>query len=127
MKGIKVIRILFSLFLFLQIPIIGHAGEEELNNSLTLEVKAGNAEMVRYWLDQGADPNAKLQSGIEADQSVLWFAAGAGDIECVKILLSAGADINAKDAYRGETPLGHAIREGHTEVVQILKKAGAKE
>ena len=64
MKDIKVILILFSLFLFLQIKIIGHAGEEELNNSLILEVKAGNAEMVRYRLDQGADPNAKLQSGI---------------------------------------------------------------
>ena len=102
MKDIRVIRIFLLFFLFLQIPITGHAGDEALNNSLILEVKAGNAEMVRYWLDQIADPNAKLQSGIEAGGSVLWFAAGAGDIECVKILLSAGADINAKDAYRGQ-------------------------
>ena len=127
MKDIRVIRIFLSFFLFLQIPIIGHAGDEELNNSLILEVKAGNAEMAEYWLGQGANPNAKLQSGIEAGQSVLWFAAGAGDIECVKILLSAGANINAKNPYWGETPLDHAIRHGHTEVVKILKEAGAKE
>ena len=127
MKDIRVIRIFLSFFLFLQIPIIGHSGDEELNNSLILEVKAGNAEMAEYWLGQGANPNAKLQSGLEAGQSILFVAVGEGDIECVKILLSAGADINAKDAFRGETPLGHAIREGHTEVVQILKEAGAKE
>ena len=127
MKDIRVIRIFLSFFLFLQIPIIGHAGDEELNNSLILEVKAGNAEMAEYWLGQGANPNAKLQSGLEAGQSILFVAVGEGDIECVKILLSAGADIKTKDPYWGETPLDHAIRHGHTEVVKILKEAGAKE
>ena len=127
MKDKKAIPIFLSIFLFLQIPIIGHAGEEELNNSLILEVKAGNAEMVRYWLDQGADPNAKLQSGQQAGRSILFVAARAGHIECVKILLSAGADINTKDPYYGDSPLDVAIRHRHTEVVQILKEAGAKE
>jgi len=127
MKDIRVSRIFLSFFLFLQIPIIGHAGDEELNNSLILEVKAGNAEMAEYWLGQGADPNAKLKSGLEAGQSIFFVAVGEGDIKCVKILLSAGADKYAKDLYWGETPLDHAIRHGHTEVVQILKEAGAKE
>ena len=120
-------RTLLLLLLVLQLPIIGYAGEEELNNSLILEVRAGNAEMVEYWLNKGADPNAKIQSGIEAGNSVLWFAAGAGDIECVKLLLSAGADVNVKGVLLGETPLDTAKKEGHTEIIQILKEAGAKE
>jgi ankyrin repeat protein len=127
MKDIRVIRILFSLFLFLQIPIIGHAGDEELNNSLILEAKAGNAEMVQYWLDQGADPNSKIQSGQHAGRSILYIAARAGHIECVEILLSAGADVNSKDPYYEETPLDVAIRKKHHKIVQILKETGDKE
>ena len=126
MKDKRVIRILFSLFLFLQIPIIGQAGDEELNNSLIQEVKAGNFEMVKYWLDQGADPNAKAQSGLEAGRSALFLAVNEGHVECVKILLSSGADVNFRDFY-GKTPLDEAIIEGHNEIVQILKEAGAKE
>ena len=121
------IRILLSLFLVLQIPLIGYAGEEELNNSLILEAKAGNTEMVQYYLDQGADPNAKVQSGPNDGRSILFMAAREGHIECVQILLSAGADVNTKDPYMGETALGVAIRKRHLEVVQVLKEAGAKE
>ena len=121
------IRTLLSLLLVLQIPLIGHAGEEELNNPLILEAKAGNAEMVQYWVDRGADPNAEIQSGQHAGRSILYMAARAGHIECVEILLSAGADVNSKDSYYGETPLDVAIRKGHLKIVQILKEAGAKE
>ena len=121
------IRTLLSLFIVFQIPLIGHAGEEELNNSLILEAKAGNTEMVQYWVDQGADPNAEIKSGQHAGRSILFMTARAGHIECVQILLSAGADVNTKDPYLGETPLDVAIRKGHLEVVQILKEADAKE
>ncbi|MFQ5816389.1 MAG: ankyrin repeat domain-containing protein [Terriglobia bacterium] len=38
----------------------------------------------------------------------------------------AGADVNAKDKD-GKTALMMATRTGHTTVVQLLKKAGAKE
>ena len=126
MKDIRLIRILFYMFLFLQIPIIAHAGEEELNNSLILEVKAGNAEMVKYWLNQGADPNAKAQSGPNTGRSALFLAAREGHFECAQILLSAGADVDTRDFY-GETPLSVATRKGHNKIVQILKEAGAKE
>ncbi|MDJ0816854.1 MAG: ankyrin repeat domain-containing protein [Desulfobacterales bacterium] len=126
MKNKRVLHILFSLFLFSLIPLIGHAGDEELNNSLIQEVKAGNFEMVKYWLDQGADPNAKVQSGLEAGRSALFLAVNEGHVECVKILLSAGADVNTRDFY-GKTPLDEAKIEGHKEIVQILKEAGAEE
>ena len=58
------IRILLSLFIVMQIPIFAYAGDDELNNSLIIEAKAGNAEMVQYYVDQGADVNAKAPDGV---------------------------------------------------------------
>ena len=54
------------------------------------------------------------------------IAALRGYPGTAKLLLDAGADVNAKDA-RGETPLMHAMERNHTEVIEILKTAGAKE
>lgn len=70
-----------------------YPGEEELNNSLISEVMGGNPEMVQHWVDQGADPNAEVQSGQYAGRSLLYMAARAGHIECVKVLLSGAADM----------------------------------
>ena len=53
-------------------------------------------------------------------------AAGRGHIDTVKALLEAGADLNAKDK-EGKTALMYAKEKNHTEIVHLLKKAGAKE
>ncbi len=53
-------------------------------------------------------------------------AAEKGQIERVKALLEAGADVNAK-ANDGRTALMWAEDSGHNEIVEILKKAEAKE
>ena len=63
MEDYKMIRILLSLFIILQIPIFGYAGDDELNNSLIIEAKAGNVEMVQYYVDQGANVNEKAPDG----------------------------------------------------------------
>ena len=44
----------------------------------------------------------------------------------MKALLAAGADVNAKEK-EGWTALMLAAEKGHTEIVQLLKQAGAKE
>jgi len=44
----------------------------------------------------------------------------------VKEFIKKGADVNAKDNDYGWTALMYASREGHKEIVEILKKAGAK-
>ena len=64
MEDYKMIRILLSLFIILQIPISGYAGDDELNNSLIIEAKAGNVEMVQYYVDQGANVNEKAPDGL---------------------------------------------------------------
>jgi len=53
-------------------------------------------------------------------------AALMGGTDTVKVLLKAGADLNAKD-NRGETPLAHARSHNHTDVVDLLRAAGAAE
>jgi ankyrin repeat protein len=53
------------------------------------------------------------------------MASGGGHPEIVKMLLRAGADVNMK-AVEGETALSVAKEEGHSEVVQLLKAAGAR-
>ncbi len=56
----------------------------------------------------------------------LVVAAARGDTATVQALLDAGADVNAKD-NEGWTALHEAEIGGHTEVVEILKNAGATE
>ena len=56
----------------------------------------------------------------------LMLAGNNDHINTVTVLLEAGADIDAK--YKnGSTALIQATGNGHTEIVDLLKKAGGKE
>ena len=46
--------------------------------------------------------------------------------ELVELLIKKGADVNAVSKYGG-TALGLASRNGHMEIVNLLRDAGAKE
>ena len=54
------------------------------------------------------------------------MAATEGHIESVLTLLDAGADVNEKN-NNDYTALMLAKEQGHTEIAEILRKAGAKE
>lgn len=45
----------------------------------------------------------------------------------VEKLIAVGANVNAVDQYSGETSLHKAINSKQTEIVKILKAAGAKD
>ena len=97
----------------------------------------GQSDLVRLLLDRGADVNARNKQGYTA----LMFAAGSqlefefgsvailtdasGDCGIVQLLLAAGADPNAK-AIDGDSALAVAVKEGHIEIVRLLRKAGAR-
>ncbi|HKQ72824.1 MAG TPA: ankyrin repeat domain-containing protein [Blastocatellia bacterium] len=84
----------------------------------------GDLAIAKLLLETGADVNVKHQSGYTA----LMYAAAAesNDPELIKALLAKGAEINIK-AKDGETALTLTGRKGNTEIVRLLKKAGAKE
>ena len=56
---------------------------------------------------------------------MIW-AAGKGHVEIVRMLLAHHADVDAKDS-RGETALEWAMGAKKTDVVRLLREAGARE
>ena len=73
-------------------------------------------------LEFGADLNAID----EADRSTpLGLAAKNGNLVMVKYFLDKGADPN-KAGAAWATPLAWAERRGHDEIVELLRKKGAK-
>ena len=58
--------------------------------------------------------------------TALLYASVAGCTDIVRIFLEARADVNEKGS-EGTAALDAAVGEGYTEIVELLKKAGAKE
>jgi len=79
---------------------------------------------VKLLLDKGADVNAWSWDSME--QTALMEASDQGHLESVKFLLQKGASVHFKNK-NGWTALKLAGKEGHTEIVELLKAHGAKE
>ncbi|MFC1794190.1 ankyrin repeat domain-containing protein [Planctomycetota bacterium] len=89
----------------------------------TIDSLCRSLDMTRMLLEKGANPNAK----ISADGSTPFgWAVGYDLTETVELLIAHGADVNAKDS-NGHTRLQYAKRKGYTEMVELLRKHGAKE
>jgi len=73
-------------------------------------------------LDRGASPNAE---GVDEISTALIDASIYNHKAIVQMLLSEGADVNQTDS-EGKTALQRASQEGNKDIVQILKRAGAK-
>ena len=80
---------------------------------------AGHADTIRVLVGGGADVNTKDRAG----WTPLMEAASKGHAEVVMFLLACGADANARSS-KGWTAL-KAVPKGNTEIVQLLKRAGA--
>lgn len=90
------------------------------NTPLGEAARVGNEVAAELLLTAGADPNAI--DGLVA-VTPLHVAAGGGYAGLVQSLLRQRAKVDALDA-RGETPLAYALREGRTETIALLRKAG---
>ncbi|MHC4463099.1 MAG: ankyrin repeat domain-containing protein [Planctomycetota bacterium] len=99
-----------------------NTGDEQGYVSLMYALWTMDSDMVKLLVDKRADVNAKdTQSGYTS----LHWAVMAGSKELAELILEGGADLNA-ESTRGETPLDLA-RQGGPEIVQLLRKHGAKE
>jgi predicted LPLAT superfamily acyltransferase len=98
----------------------------------------GKTDLVRMLIEAKADVNAKENLGVTAlmlaSSELKGSFEGRPDIvrmlierktEVVRMLIEAKADVNAMDFY-GRTALKWATSSGHTEIVRMLKEAGAK-
>ncbi len=77
----------------------------------------GNVDVVKLFLERGADPNIKNKDG----WTTLHEAAFSGHVNVVKLLLVYGADPTVKDKD-GKTPLDLARAWGHREVVSVIEE-----
>jgi len=80
-------------------------------------------EIIEFLIERGADIHAKSSKG---ECTTLMCASYEGYKEIVELLIENGADVDAKEGY-GRTALMWAEESGHTEIVEILRKAGAAE
>ncbi len=97
-------------------------GGHETDPALIVAAGEGHIEVVKFLLDNGADVNIKGTNGID---TALMSAAGGGHKEIVKLLIDKGADVNAIGS-KGRTALAIAVDKNHSEIIEMLKRAGAR-
>ena len=127
-------------------------GWDATGTAMHSAARAGHASMVKFLIDEGADPNVTfdsrttplnvaaaaghvntieilLQNGANVDPkpkiaSALQSAAQAGQREAVELLIAKGANVMHKG--RGYEPLQYAIQGGNAAIVEIMLDAGAE-
>jgi hypothetical protein len=85
--------------------------------------RARDERTAQWLLDRGADVNAVDHNG----QTVLMEQAAAGRAPIVKMLVDRGARLDDVEPRWKMTALAQAIHAEHLEVVDLLRKAGAKD
>ncbi len=83
--------------------------------ALMVAAKAGNPQLVKKLLDNGALADIKNNNG----GSAIMFACIKGDMETIRLLIEKEVDVNARGS-NGWGALMIASAKGHTEVVKLL-------
>jgi ankyrin repeat protein len=90
----------------------------EAQTLLCQAAQAGDAEVVKAFIDHGAAVDVSVDS-----ETPLQFARG---VEVVKLLITAGANVSAPSETIYGAPLGYAANRGDVAALKALLKAGAK-
>jgi ankyrin repeat protein len=98
---------------------------EEGETALILAAWYGSPEIVCLLLENGANVNAQDNNGFTAIAKASSLGVGR-HYEIVEILIQASANVNIK-TKDGKSPFLLAVLNGHMELSNVLKKAGAKE
>lgn len=101
--------------------LIAYADQETLNCALQSTSQEGNLELVKKFVQFGA--NLECQA-IDNRASPLDRAAFNGHLDVVAYLLEKGAVVD-QTRNDGSTPLWNASQNGHTAVIELLLKFGA--
>ncbi|MBV9462733.1 MAG: DUF1266 domain-containing protein [Verrucomicrobiae bacterium] len=96
---------------------IGGTPENDLLDAAT----RGDADLVRALLDTGVSVDVRDENGWTPLMKACWNGRAGATL----LLLASHADVNATNA-RGETAMMKAGQRGNTELMQLLKNAGAQ-
>jgi ankyrin repeat protein len=88
-------------------------------NALTGAVTSGHTEIVKWLLENGADPNYRYAN----NYSPLLNAAANGHLKILKLLQAHGADLHAKTSD-GKNALAYAEERKHAAVAEYLRAPG---
>ncbi len=101
----------------------GNINEAIENGRTALQIMCGEqrSSVVRWILDQGADPDLVGSDG----RTPLMQAALIGSRDIAQILILRGAEINWQDSF-GNTPLQIAVNSGHWELASYLEDKGGR-
>jgi len=110
-----------------------NARDENKDMPLHYTAHYGNAFISKCLLEKGADINARGSGGRTPLYATICYR-GRNDISVAKVLLDNGADPNIcgendrgfGPGYSEITPLTRAVHQQETEMVELLKKYGAK-
>jgi ankyrin repeat protein len=92
-----------------------------------------HSAVLNDWLDvldkcikEGINVNCKVsKSRYKKDATPLLYAVESNKLKAAQYLIEHGADVNAFELWTGYTPLVTAIRNGNTELFDLLMKNGA--
>jgi ankyrin repeat protein len=91
-------------------------------NALHHAVLESNLEMIRFLINQGADPNVNIGGA----RSILQLATDLGDMEVIQVLIEAGADCNKASSFKHPlNPLQTAVDMGNFELAKYFMSVGA--
>lgn len=82
-------------------------------------------ELAIRLIEAGADLNHRLSAG-KIPSILLAAYTETGDASVARLLISKGCDISRTNQF-GETALTWAQRRGHSELIDVLRKAGVQE
>jgi ankyrin repeat protein len=105
-----------------QTALIRAVGGRYARTPLMEAAGTGNCVIIKQLVQKGADINAKDYES----NTPLHFACMYGHIEAVRLLIEMDAKPDVQASGLGRTPMKIAETNGYTEIVQILKDAGAK-
>ena len=90
-----------------------------------------NLHLIEEWIER-LNKDIKKEE-LNEDNQIDWegwspfhVACRRGNVTIVELLIAKGADVNAKTG-KSYTPLSLAEQEGHNQVVDLLRKHGARE
>lgn len=89
---------------------------QEINAKMRQAAMAGETEVVRALLEQGAEVNSFGLGGYTA----IMDAASEGHFKIVKLLVENGAEINRRDGEYGSNAFTNAVNKGHCAIASYL-------